>query len=180
MRKASTCRDAKSEKRRGERGVSMIEVAIASLLLVIGLVGAMMLIPLAIQSNMRNRVDSTSVVIAQRLLNQMLAQPLDSTEFFNADGQLIRLGTSGAGIAGGPLVIFGDRARVDFSSGAVTSYSLDYLDLNDARQPIYEVRWAVITAVAAGKPVAKRYVVGVRMRNVHGELPVTLEGMVLR
>lgn len=166
--------------RRREQGTSLIEVAIAMLLLIFGLVAVMGLVPLAIQSNMRNRVDSTSVVIGQRLLDQMLSQPLDGTQFVNADGQVIRMGTPTTGISGGPMMTIGNRARIDFTGTATPNYSFQYTDVNDVRRPIYDVRWAVITMASGGQPIAKRYIVGVWMSNARNEMPVTLEGMVQR
>lgn len=59
-------------------GFTMIELMIAIVMLMIGVVAVAQLVPNAMQSNFRNRYDSTGLIIAQRQLEQMLNQPLDA------------------------------------------------------------------------------------------------------
>src|SRR5882762_6021729 len=70
------------------RGFSLIEVLIATVILLIGLVGVAQLIPASILINQKGRLDSTSLVFAQRELDQMLTQPLTATSFLEANGAL--------------------------------------------------------------------------------------------
>jgi len=57
-------------------GFSMIELLISIAILLVGIVAVAQLVPVAIQSNYRNRYDSTALIIAQRQLEQMAAQEL--------------------------------------------------------------------------------------------------------
>jgi len=56
----------------------MIELMIAIVMLMVGVVAVAELVPKAMQSNFRNRYDSTGLILAQRQLEQMLKQPLDA------------------------------------------------------------------------------------------------------
>ena len=49
-----------------QRGFTLIEMLVATLIMLIGLVAAAQLVPFAIQLNTANRYDSTALVIAQR------------------------------------------------------------------------------------------------------------------
>jgi Tfp pilus assembly protein PilV len=50
----------------------MIELMIAIVMLLIGVVAVAQLVPNAMQSNFRNRYDSTGLILAQRQLEQMM------------------------------------------------------------------------------------------------------------
>jgi type II secretory pathway pseudopilin PulG len=118
----------------------MVELLIAILIMLVGIVSVAQLVPMAIDTNFRNRNDSTALIAAQRLLEQMAAQPLDvqstvqspgincidappdpvNTYYFcDQDGDLILLGaqdtTLGASVTtenGCPLAAAG---QIDFT-----------------------------------------------------------------
>jgi len=149
----------------------LVELAIATVVLLVGVVAVIQLVPNAIRLNLWNRYDSTSTVVAQRLLDQMLSQPMTTVQFLNADVPPVQISLVGPGA---PLVP--NTARIDFNQLPVAGYSYNYRDPNDPSGPLYEVRWAVIPTVANGQVIAKRYIVGVWKRDpnqVYG--PVTLE-----
>lgn len=60
----------------GAGGFTMIELLIAIVVLLVGVVAVAQLIPAAIESNFRNRYDSTAMIIAQRQLEQMIAEDM--------------------------------------------------------------------------------------------------------
>src|SRR5207245_11249399 len=64
-----------------QRGFTLIEMLVATLIMLIGLVAVAQLVPFAIQLNTTNRYDSTALVIAQRKMEGMLNQPLSATAF---------------------------------------------------------------------------------------------------
>src|SRR5882762_9087744 len=68
------------------RGFSLIEMLIATVILLIGLVGIAQLVPATILINQKGRLDSTSLVFAQRELDQMLSQKLNAPSFLEANG----------------------------------------------------------------------------------------------
>jgi prepilin-type N-terminal cleavage/methylation domain-containing protein len=167
-------------------GFTLTEVLIAMVVLVITVLLIVQVVPSAMMSNLRNQYDSSSVVVAERLLNQMLSQPIGAGSFLDADGRLIQLGGGVAGTAGGPLQTInlqGGRVevRLNFTAAAIPNYNFTYVDPNDPVGVSYEVRWAVNTQMAGPLVVSKRFFVGVWKRDPRGVMPpVTLEAWVQR
>lgn len=172
-------------QKRTQRGFTLTELLIATAILLFGVVSIVQLVPNAMQANLRNRYDSTAVVMAERYLDQMLSQPLSATQFTNADGVVMNLGGV-AGFAGSPLAtmnLAGGQVNVliNFQANPVAGYNLVYADPNDPSGVRYEVRWAVTTDVLGPTVVAKRFFVGVWKRDPRVVLPpVTLEAWVQR
>jgi len=164
-------------------GFTLTELTIAMLVLMFGVVAVMQLVPAAMQANLRNRYDTTTVVLAQRELDQMVTQPLSAANFTDADGRVIALGhaTQPNVLVGSPVIVVGNLVRVDFTAAAVANYNFTAVDPDDASATPYEVRWAVITNTVAGSVVSKRYIVGAwRPDPTHAAPPVTIEASVLR
>jgi len=67
---------ARSSGQAGQAGFSMVELLIAIVILLVGVVAVAQLVPTAIQSNTRNRYDSTGLILAQRQLDLMTTQDL--------------------------------------------------------------------------------------------------------
>ena len=63
-----------------------MEMLLATLILLVGLVAIAQLVPATILLNFRNRTDSSALVFAQRELDQMLAQPLTAAVFSDSLG----------------------------------------------------------------------------------------------
>lgn len=77
-------------RRRSAAGFTLIELLIAILLMLVGIAAVAQLIPAAMTRNFLNRYDSTALIIAQRQLEQMMAQtmtvgnpPVNGHYFFN-------------------------------------------------------------------------------------------------
>src|SRR6266404_5882617 len=164
----------KSRKRQFKQsGFTMIEMMIATVVMVVGLVGVAQLIPLSIRLNGGNRNDSTALVFAQRELDEMVDQPINAATFSDPQGVLCppaancNLGNAANPLVpvGSPVVIFNGRPVIDFSVAQVANYSFNYADPNDPFGLLYDVRWAVITYANAGNPTGKRFIVGVRRRG---------------
>lgn len=168
----------------------MVELLIAMAVLLFGVAMVAQMIPLSTQINMRNRYDSTAVVLAERLLNQMINQPLTATQFTNVDGQVIALGSVAAnGLVGNPIQVVswvqGGPAivvRENFALAvAVANYNFTYTDPNASNAIPYEVRWSVITVMQGTTVVSKRFIVGVWKRDPRNvTVPVTVEATVQR
>lgn len=157
---------------------------IATLILLIGLVGIAQLVPTSILINQRGRLDSTSLVFAQQEINQMLAQPMTASAFLEANGALCatacRLGNPGSPrqVVGSSVLWVNNRPLINFGQPATPDYSFTYTDPNDPFAVTYDVRWAVVTMVNGSSVTGKRFIVGVRQLNGPGFVPaVTLDAM---
>ena len=173
-----------------QRGFTMVELLIAIAVLLFGIAAVAQLVPLSIQINTRNRYDSTAVVLAERLLNQMINQPLTATQFTDVDGRVIFLGSVAAdGLVGNPIQVVSavpggalTLVRENFAlGGAVADYNFTYTNPNAAVAIPYEVRWTVITSMSGTTVVSKRFLVGVWKRDPRNvTVPVTVEAWVQR
>lgn len=164
-----------------QAGFSLIELAIASAILLFGVAAVVQFVPKAMQSNLRNRYDSTAVVIAQRLLDQMMSQALNVATIpagNSSFGQAINLGGA-AGLVGNPVQTVGNRAQINFTAAAVANYNFTYIDPTDATQTPYEIRWAVISSLNGTTVYSKRFIVGAWRRDPRATSPaVTVEGWI--
>lgn len=183
-----TIMKTRHRKNRGKQsGFTMIEMLIATVVMVVGLVAMAQLVPVAVRLNSANRDDSTALVFAQRELDEMMDQNMQATTFNDPNGVLCpttstcSLGdaTQPKVLVGSPVVMVNNRPMIDFSQSQVANYSFYYTDPNDPFAMKYDVRWAVITYVNGTNPTGKRFMVGVR--RIGGNvplLPYTLDTMV--
>jgi len=170
-----------------QSGFTMIETLIATVVMVVGVVGVAQLIPMSIRMNAGNRDDSTALVFAQRELDEMVDQPMSATTFSDPQGVLCppaancNLGNAATPKVpvGSPLVMFNNKPIIDFTQAAVPNYSFNYTDPNDPFRLPYDVRWAVITYSNGVSATGRRFIVGVRRRGGNIPfLPVNLDTMV--
>src|SRR5258707_14477441 len=153
----------------GQRGFSILEMMLATIILLVGLVAIAQLVPASILLNYRNRTDSAALVFAQRELDQMIDQPLSSNSFTDALLNLCNLGdpVSPNVVQGNPVVVTSSynsstgaqysQTLIDFSVTAVTNYSFTYQDQSDPTGVgvTYDVRWAVIITGTNGNVSSK-------------------------
>lgn len=161
--------------RGAEKGFTLVELAIATLILIVGIVAVILLVPAAIQSNLFNRIDTTSTVVGQRMMDLMISAGVNATSLTDPTGTL-PCGATPCLLGGGTIV--GDTIApgaaaltltgvIDFSQPKFPGFNFTYVDPNDPGGTQYDVRWAVVTSVRAlgalpAVVVAKRYIVGVR------------------
>jgi len=169
--------------RRKDRGFSILEMMLATVILLVGLVAIAQLVPASILLNYRNRTDSSALVFAQRELDQFLDQPLISTSFTDVLGNTCNIGSPAPpnAVQGSPVVVINNLALIDFSQSTVSNYSLTYSDSTDPNSAVFDVRWAVIVTGNGSSISAKRFIMGVRQQGGNGYFqPVTLDTMVQR
>ncbi len=160
-----------------ERGLSLLELMFASLVMVIGLTGAMVLITTTIANNNRSKWDSTATLLSQMTLETIASVPANATASSTPSTNLTitdcnpsssaarhsvnALGGTGNGL-GASLSSTGD---IDFSAATVTDYSMQYYGCQAStgdRQAIYDVRWNIKTI----SPSAKLVTVSAQAANV--------------
>jgi prepilin-type N-terminal cleavage/methylation domain-containing protein len=169
-----------------QRGFTLIELMVACVVLLVGIVAVAQLVPASIVSNSTNRNDSSATVFAQRELTQMASQPLNLPAFIEATGPCnagCNLGdlTQSGQVVGSPVLAINNQAVIDFSAEPVIGYSFNYQDPNDPSGTTYDARWAVITTVSNGVVSSKRFIFGVTKRGGNGfYAPVTLDSLVQR
>ena len=173
-----------------QSGFSILEMLFATFILLIGLIAVAQLVPASILMNNRNRTDTSSLVFAQRQLDQFLDQPLTVTSITDPAGiscptsVTCYLGdpTQSLQIVGSNVIVIQNQAVIDFTQNPpVTNYSFTYQDPNDPGGTTYDVRWAVITSVNGTIVTGKRFILGVRQQGGNGYFqPVTLDTMVER
>ena len=164
-----------------QSGFTLIELMMATVVLMIGIVAVAQLVPLAVSRDAANRQDSTALVIAQRELNQMAAQPLSFSSFTDDLNNLCSLGdpASPGQLVGSAVKVDSNRPLIDFAAAPQAGYSFNYVDPNDPFNLTYDVRWAVVTVVNPGGAVTgKRFVLSVRRLGGQPVFPVTLDTLV--
>ena len=169
-----------------QSGFTLTELAIATAVLLFGVVAVMQLVPFAMKTNTANRNDTTSVVIAQHLLDELSSQPFNNA---TVNDPVCGAMSLGAGAAGGTVMSPNATyltnpngvAKVDFTKAAVAGYNCNYVDPNDAVGTSYQVRWGVVvTENAGGQIVSRRFVLGVQRVGMQFRFPVNVETTVQR
>ena len=172
--------------RANEKGFSLLEMIIASAILLVGVLSVVQLVPASLKSNLYNRMDTMATVVAQHQLDQMLNQSLNATTFTGIDLDQSTYSVGGSdGWSGSPVVMQGSAVVIDFSQNAVNGYSLEqYQDPHDPNYPngaLFELRWAVYTVTNNGTVISKRIIVGCRQTNsAQPMLPISLDTSVQR
>jgi prepilin-type N-terminal cleavage/methylation domain-containing protein len=166
--------------REGQKGFSILEMMLATVILLVGLVAIAQLVPASILLNYRNRTDSSALVFAQRELDQMLDQPLSVNSFTDALGNNCQLGnpTITNSVQGTNVLAFSNQALINFTS-AVSGYNFTFVDPTDPNGVTYDLRWAVIITGNGTTASSKRFILGVRQVGGNGYFqPITLDTMV--
>src|SRR5579885_2547417 len=144
---------ARKKSGRREEGFTLVEMMLATVVILVGLVAVAQLVPVSVLLNSANRMDSTSLVIAQRQMDLLLQQPLASTSYTDV---------TGLACSPGDTCNLGDPTQPNDPSGAS-----------------FYIRWAVIITGNGSTVRGKRFIVGVRKLGGNGFFPpVTLDSAV--
>lgn len=162
-------------------GMSIIEMMIASVVLIVGVLGSAILIPLSIGTNNRNKQQSNSTVVAQMVMEEIMSVPANTapvrtiTDCTGAANSVNTAGSAAPG-AGATLLSSGD---VDFSTAAPAGYSMLYTTCGTGgRRATYDVRWNI----QSPSNFVKLVTVSARPQNATTNpsvfaLPVTIRSM---
>ncbi|HEY6945890.1 MAG TPA: prepilin-type N-terminal cleavage/methylation domain-containing protein [Candidatus Acidoferrum sp.] len=175
-----------------QHGFSILEMLIATVILLVGLVAVAQLVPASVLLSYRNRMDSSALVFAQRQLDVILDQPLNPTIcpncYTDLQGNTYQLGNPATPnvVQGNNVLNFNNQTLIDFSGPApgaypTNGYGFTYQDPQDPTGTIYDVRWAVIVTGNGSTAASKRFILGVRQIGGNGYfLPITLDTMVTK
>lgn len=173
-------------KRSTQRGTSLIELMIASLVLTVGVLGCAVLIPIAIGTNSKNRQQSNSTVIAQMTMEKITSASasgsatLTITDCAGTANTINITGSTGG--TGATLLSSGsiDFSQTQGSSGAPAGYYMSYTSCGTSgRQSTYDVRWNIQTPSNYVKLVTvSAKLQGSGTNQILFSLPVTIRSMV--
>jgi Tfp pilus assembly protein PilV len=134
-------------QRQSEAGMTLIELLIAGAVLVVGMLSIMGLLMLAVGNNGRSKLDTTSTMLAQAVVEQISAKiagggPGTLTDC-NGSGTTWTIDySSGTGSAGANL----SNGAIDFTqaqSSVTTGYYMNYVECSGNVQNTYDVRWNI-------------------------------------
>lgn len=194
-------RNAKCKLRRHRQtGFSLIELLVAMFILVIGLLGGMVIILVAIASNAQNRFDSTAVTLAQSTMDRILVLSASSvaqnTSVVDCTGAAHVMNTTGSDPGlGAPLTTLASIANgnqmIDFTQAPVNGYQMNYTLCaagaagTIGNNQVYDVRWRIQNIANTGGN-AQVVLVAAKPLNESGNgvsesrffrIPVTLRGI---
>lgn len=144
-----------------ERGMGLIELMVASAMLLVGMMALLGLCLAAAYSNNKNSKDTSSTLLAQMVLEQISSQHPDSTATITLTdcanvGHVVATGggaaPNGTGASLDASAASPSYGMIDWSQQSNTvpaNYSMRYTDCNtNGRQAAYDVRWNIITVSA--------------------------------
>lgn len=187
-RKISSVLGRRAAGRGGERGFTLVEMLIATVVVLVGLVAVAQLVPTSVMLNATNRSDGTALVLAERQMEALRAIPLASTTFTDPLGITCPFATTcNIGdpaqpglVVGSPVVTINNSPVIDFGQALVPGYGFTFTDPNDPVGALNDVRWAVIT-ITNGTVTGKRIIVGAFRRGMKTPgYPISLDTMVLK
>jgi prepilin-type N-terminal cleavage/methylation domain-containing protein len=178
-------------RNKGQSGFTLVEMLIATVVVLVGLVAVAQLVPMSVLLNATNRNDGTALVFAQRQMEALRGQPFGSNTFTDPLGVFCPISTTcflgdplqPNKLVGSPVVLNSNNSAplIDFSQSQVPGYYVTYIDPNDPFQAPYDVRWAVVTNTNGQAVCSRRLIVGVVRRSVETpSVPITLDTIVVK
>src|SRR5262245_22266112 len=169
-----------------QAGMSMVEVMVATMILLISSLGVIGLVWTAILMNNRNKVDSTQTMLAESIIEQVNSTIIGSenSALTDCDGTTWKISTTPGGVAlSGPNVDFTEADQPD-------DYFMTYIlrspcEAGGAFQASYDVRWHVDIVGAAEFMPTNTYLVtvgakreGSKDSSIVDSAPINLRVMV--
>lgn len=174
-------RQRRNKATRNERGMSLVELMIAMVVLMVGLVGSLALVATAVGNNGRSRQQGNSTIVAQMITEKISSVKATTSPVLTVPdcaGNILNITTAPGG---SPLTAQGD---VDFTQAPVAGYQAIYTDCGtNGRQFTYDVRWNItqptpnvkLLTVTAQKANVN---VGNRWDIKYVSLPVTIRTLI--
>jgi hypothetical protein len=191
----------------GAAGFTVLEVLVATVILMVGIMGVSEMVPKALDSDLRNRDTSSAITASQKELEQMLRLPIDVNQlatptdysFTDADGFVSYVGSlpnpataavgaappgpvqTGCALTANGMMDFGQPCTAAGYIKTVTPTNLAGA-VTETSGPRIELRWNVITIYGNDngtiKPVLKRIAIAGKTTDGSLTIPATLNVMV--
>lgn len=172
-------RNARRRGRLGQGGVGLLELMIAMSVLTVGMLGSMIMIVIGMQSNTRNKTDTTATVLDQEILETFatlnnypqtgsvtIYDCALSTGGANAHLANYLQGTLAAGGAGAPMNASGNidwtQATPTLATSTTAGYAMMYQTCSG---DLYEVRWNIMDASNATLQASRLSILTVSSRQ---------------
>jgi prepilin-type N-terminal cleavage/methylation domain-containing protein len=153
-----------------QRGMSLLELMIAMVVFMVGVIGCAAAIPFALRTNFGNRQQNNSTVLAQMVTEKIMSVPVGttSTAIMDCAGTANTVNTT----AGGESVL--SSGTIDYTASTTAGYYMNYTTCGSTNglQMVYDVRWN-IQALGDTKLVT----VSAKL-NRAGALPTTIRSMI--
>jgi hypothetical protein len=148
------------KNRKGEAGLTLIELMVASVVLIFGMLSIIGLLMVAIGNNSRSKIDSNATMLSQVVLEQVSAKLAGG-----GPGSITDNSACGAGPGtthtineqpGGATLRVGkvDGGKIDFTEAQgpliAANYAMNYVECNNGVPMDYDVRWRIDTIGANG------------------------------
>src|SRR5579864_2222061 len=162
---------------RDERGMSLIELMIALVVLLVGVVGSMSLIGLSVGGNGRSRQQSNSTALVQMVAEKISSVKASTSPTLTITDCAGNGSTIATAVGGSALTSSG---VVDFTQSAVTNYQMLFTDCaTGGMQFTYDVRWNITQPT----PYTKFLTVSAQKQNAGTDmkffsLPVTIRTLI--
>lgn len=170
----------------GQRGMSLIEVLMAFVVILVGMTGGLLLLLTAVATNGRNKRDTEATSIAQVIVEQMASRSSQSpqTSFVVSDCRAPSLGgpqswtieTAGSSSGQGAQIdaVTADINWLQTLSGIPANYKASYASCG-SNGTVYDVRWnvRVLTSTTrlvtiSARPQTSSFVLPVTLRTILG------------
>ncbi len=124
--------------------MTLIELAIAAVVLIVGMLSIMALLFTAIGNNGRSKIDSSATMLTQAVLEQISAKlagggPGTLTDNANCNGT----GTTFTILYQPGGATLNANGTINFTAAQVANYSMNYVQCNNNVPRTYDVRWNV-------------------------------------
>ena len=159
------------------RGFSLIELILATAVLMVGLLGGIMVIGVATANNGKSKLHTTAATLAESTMEKIAAIPSKATatqsQMTDCAGNTFTVETAKGG---SPVISSGAfTGSIDFSKAPAANYSMLYVMCSAGGGVTYDVRWRIDDG-----PTPSTQLVTVSARSVTGNaatlftLPYTL------
>jgi prepilin-type N-terminal cleavage/methylation domain-containing protein len=172
--------------RKLDAGFTLVEMMMAALILLVGLLAGMALIITAMANNNRSKNDSSATVLSQMTIETIAAVPANATTSMTvvdcnptSSSASHTINTTGSSSGSGAPLTGG---VIDFTQSTVNGYSMTYYGCQAStgdRQLTYDVRWNIKTLSPDAKLVTVAAMpIGVSSHANFFAVPVTLKMIV--